>query len=568
MPDIKTKETVKDIKLLNKSAQLALRAHRASIHVKAITPKERTESTAPANEAEQAAEAIAYQAGRTALTGIQKAKTNTRNAPAPTVSASYEPEADAPEPPHNAPKTTSRTIKAEHRTVKFTAETQPRMTIKTVEAEANAATSSRAASQRLAATKAAKRTQFIEQKSKIAAKGAEKGLKRAEKGVSRIVKAIVESGKKLAAALATGGSAALVVVVIICLVGLIVSSCYGVLFSGEVDGGMTLQEAMQTLNTEYSAAIAACKTGDYEQLHMTGSRAPWRDVIAVFAVRVTDGENAQEAVTMSEEKLDLLRMIFWDMNEISSHTETETETVVTEQEDEDGNVTTVETTGEHRHLYIHTEAKTAEAMGLAYGFDRKQMDALAGLMAKMEELDFLVNASGITDADALAVWNNLPSDLSDDRRAVLEYALSLVGRVQYFWGGKSLVLGDDPRWGSSTLVSAAGSSTTGTYRPYGLDCSGFVDWAFYNASSGSYVIGRGGGCVSQHNNCYTISWSEAIPGDLVFYPGDSHIGIVVGWDNAGNILIVHCASGSQNGVYVTGQVGFTSVARPYYYNSP
>ncbi|MCI5898422.1 MAG: hypothetical protein MRZ82_05420 [Firmicutes bacterium] len=30
---------------------------------------------------------------------------------------------------------------------------------------------------------------------------------------------------------------------------------------------------------------------------------------------------------------------------------------------------------------------------------------------------------------------------------------------------------------------------------------------------------------------------------LVFYPNDTHVGIVVGWDESGNILIVHCASG-------------------------
>ena len=56
---------------------------------------------------------------------------------------------------------------------------------------------------------------------------------------------------------------------------------------------------------------------------------------------------------------------------------------------------------------------------------------------------------------------------------------------------KSLVIGWDARWGEVRQVTAAGSSTTGTYRPYGLDCSGFVDWVFYNQSGGSYVIGHG-----------------------------------------------------------------------------
>ena len=67
-------------------------------------------------------------------------------------------------------------------------------------------------------------------------------------------------------------------------------------------------------------------------------------------------------------------------------------------------------------------------------------------------------------------------------------------------------------------VTAAGSSTTGTFRPYGLDCSGMVDWVFYNVSGGEYIIGHGGGAHAQHNYCDPISWEEALPGGLVFYP--------------------------------------------------
>ena len=154
--------------------------------------------------------------------------------------------------------------------------------------------------------------------------------------------------------------------------------------------------------------------------------------------------------------------------------------------------------------------------------------------------------------------------IRDRREAVIRHALTLVGKVNYFWGGKSLVLGWDSRWGTTMQVTAAGSSTTGTYRPYGLDCSGFVDWVFYNATGGEYIIGHGGGAASQHSYCTPILWSEAQPGDLVFYPGDSHVGIVGGRDESGNLLIIHCASGANN-VVITGLQGFTSIGRPVYF---
>ena len=137
--------------------------------------------------------------------------------------------------------------------------------------------------------------------------------------------------------------------------------------------------------------------------------------------------------------------------------------------------------------------------------------------------------------------------------------------MNYFWGGKSLVLGWDSRWGELRQVTAAGSSTTGTYRPYGLDCSGLVDWAFYNATGGSYIIGHGGGATMQHSYCTDISWSDAQPGDLVFYPDNSHVGIVCGRDENGNLLVIHCASGANN-VVITGTSGFISVARPDYFS--
>ena len=129
---------------------------------------------------------------------------------------------------------------------------------------------------------------------------------------------------------------------------------------------------------------------------------------------------------------------------------------------------------------------------------------------------------------------------------------------------KSLVIGWDSRWGQLTKVWADGSSTTGTYLPYGLDCSGFVDWVFYNVTAGEYIIGHGGGAHAQHTYCTPISWDEAQPGDLVFYPGDEHVGIVGGRDESGNLLIIHCAF-SQNNVVITGRTGFATIARPSYY---
>ena len=162
--------------------------------------------------------------------------------------------------------------------------------------------------------------------------------------------------------------------------------------------------------------------------------------------------------------------------------------------------------------------------------------------------------------EAMEMWERLPDELSMERRMVVTYALALVDKVDYFWGGKSLVLG----WGELTEVTAEGSDSTGTEQPYGLDCSGFVDWAFYNASGGEYVIGQGGGAMEQHANCVDIEWDEVQPGDLLFYPEDEHVGIAAGRDWLGHLLVVHCAS-STDGVAISHRTGFETAARPVWY---
>ena len=204
-------------------------------------------------------------------------------------------------------------------------------------------------------------------------------------------------------------------------------------------------------------------------------------------------------------------------------------------------------------------------MRVFYSFTDAQNQALDALLANGGLLTTLAGGLTISSQGAKALLASLPEDLDPERRAVVETACQLVGKLNYFWGGKSRVLGWDERWGQIKKVTASGSSTSGTYRPFGLDCSGFVDWVFYNVTGGNYIIGHGGGAHSQHDYCTAITWDQAIPGDLVFYPGDTHVGIVGGRDENGNLLIIHCTY-SKNNVVITDKSGFTSIARPNYYS--
>ena len=321
---------------------------------------------------------------------------------------------------------------------------------------------------------------------------------------------------------------------------------------------MPLSAAVAQVNYEFNERLETLQTADdYDSISVTGQPADWIEVLAVFAVKVAGSNDADAAdvATMDADRIARLKAVFWDMTTITHRIE-----VIQHpgSGDDDG--------WTERNLYITITAKTAEEMKTEYHFNRKQIAALDELLEQrallLELLEDVYSVSG----DTAALLSNLPEDLSPEREAVVRTACSLVGKVNYFWGGKSLVIGWDARWGELRQVTAAGSSTTGTYRPYGTDCSGFVDWVFYNATNGSYIIGHGGGAVMQHSYCTPVRWEDAQIGDLAFYPDDEHVGIVAGWDKNGGIQIVHCAS-SYNNVVITGKEGFVAVGRPVYYTN-
>lgn len=392
---------------------------------------------------------------------------------------------------------------------------------------------------------------------------AKNGGSGAKKMGGAMVQAVQTIGRGIASAASSivaagGGTVVLVLLLTVILVAAIVASPFGILFSNESReaGVVPLSAAVAQVNYEFNERLEILQTADdYDSISVTGQPADWIEVLAVFAVKVAGSNDADAAdvATMDADRIVRLKAVFWDMTTITHRVE-----IIHHpgSGDDDG--------WTERNLYITITAKTAEEMKTEYHFNRNQIAALDELLKQRDLLRELVEDVYSVSRDTAALLRDLPEGLSPEREAVVRTACSLVGKVNYFWGGKSLVIGWDVRWGELRQVTAAGSSTTGSYRPYGMDCSGFVDWVFYNATGGQYVIGHGGGATMQHNYCTDISWSAAQPGDLVFYPDNSHVGIVGGRNANGELLIIHCASGYNN-VVVTGLEGFTSIGRPQYY---
>lgn len=235
-----------------------------------------------------------------------------------------------------------------------------------------------------------------------------------------------------------------------------------------------------------SAIVAECnmelsnKLDDIENAadrsEIIGEQANWDLVLAVFATKVAGAEDdtALDVVVITEDKKQKFKDVFWDMHEITSRTETVTNGDTNE-----------------KVVYITITAKTKEEIIEKYHFTRKQQEALNTLLEQDEVLTSAAQSLAVSDRAAQDILKNLPDTLSAEQKKVIKAACSLVGKVNYFWGGKSSAIGWDSEWGKLKTVLAEGSKTTGTKRPFGLDCSGYVTWSFINSGFNASNIGHG-----------------------------------------------------------------------------
>ena len=384
-----------------------------------------------------------------------------------------------------ASATAKGTVKTASKSIK-TAEKTAKASIKTTQQAAKAAQRTAQATARAARAAA--------HAARAAARAAVAAAKVAAKATIAAVKAIIAATKALIAAIAAGGWIAVLVIVIICLIGLLIGSCFGIFFSGEDSGsGYTMQNVVQEINDDYQQQIDTTKANlSHDVLEMSGSRAVWPEVLAVYAVKTTtDSDNPQEVATIDDSKKAILTDIFWEMNQISSRTETRTETVITETDDGNGNIVETESTVTQTYLYITVSHKTAEEMAAQYGFDEEQKEQLAELLAEENR----------------SLWSAVLYGIYTEDGAIVSVALSQVGNV-----------GGEPYW------SWYGFSGRVEW------CACFVSWC---ANECGYidtgVIPKYAGCVNgvqwfKDRGQWMDGSAEPAPGMIIFFDWDDENG--------------------------------------------
>ena len=521
MPDIKTRDIAKGtIKTIDKSAVAAERMKSAFIQTKekaehSVDVPESSAEEYASNRLESGIDRVSHEAvhqfdkqGRKgvqatkqnivkAKDGIQKFKEKRAaqslqkqaQAAAPRkgvgqgIKAVEQPKKAVKESARSAGKKTIKTVgkgsaKTAQKTVK-TAERTAKTTVKTAQRTAKAAQKTAQAT--------VKASQRAVQAARAAARAAVITAKAIAKAIALAVKAIIAGTKALIAAIAAGGWIAVLVIIVICLIGMLLGSVFGIFFSGEDSGtGMSMQTVVQEINTEYDTKLQEEKSSvSYDVLEMSGSRAVWKEVLAVYSVKVnTDPDNPQEVATMDESKKQLLTDIFWEMNEISSSTDTKTETVITETDDGHGNIVETESTVTQTYLYITVSHKTADEMAAQYVFNEEQKEYLAELLADENN----------------SLWSQVLYGITGTDDQIVTVALSQIG-----------TMGGDPYW------SWYGFNSRVEW------CACFVSWC---ANECGYidagVVPKYAGCVNgvqwfKDRGQWLDNSAEPTPGMIIFF---------------------------------------------------
>ena len=378
MKGIKTKESIKDIKALDKAAGLAKVTKNATVHAKQqvqnltddarITPDEYAE-----DKVKYMAEAVAEGTGKAAKQTVNNIYDGGNR-----LYKEIKRTRKEAETARSAAKTLHKSIKSSRQSIK-TAQHTTKTTVKTAQQTAKAA--------KKTAEATAKSSKMAAQAARQAAQATYKATVVTAKAVAAVVKSAIAGIKALAAAIAAGGFVSVVIIIIICIIALIAGSCFGILFVGEDTGsGITLQTVISEINKEYEAKITEIKNSNtYDVLEMSGS-VVWPEVLSVYAVKIAgDPNDPQEVLSMDENKKLVLTDIFWAMNEITHSTETKTENVVTETDDGNGNIVQTYTTLTKTYLYVTVLHKTMGEIVDEYKFNEEQKECLTELLQEKNE---------------------------------------------------------------------------------------------------------------------------------------------------------------------------------------
>lgn len=334
-----------------------------------------------------------------------------------------------------------------------------------------------------------------------------KSIKQTFKILVSSFKVVIASIKALIMFLIAGGWVAMIVIIIICLIGLLCSSIFGIFFASDktvsqmsIDNDKTINSVISEINIEFISKLNEIQTNNkHDDFEINSNRSEWKEVLSIYAVKVNMSEEGTDVITLSDDKINILKSIFWEMNSIEYSTSKEQREITIINDDN----TTETITQEQTILYINVNSKSVDEMADLYNFTKDQKEMLSELLSD----------------EYKSLWSSVIYGTSIGNSNIVDVAISQIGNV-----------GGQPYWSW-----------------YGFNnrvewCACFVSWC---ANELGYIKS---GIIPKFAGCYQGElwfkacglWKEAgfvpKPGDIIFFDWENdrnvdHVGIVEDLEN-------------------------------------
>ena len=299
----------------------------------------------------------------------------------------------------------------------------------------------------------------------------------------KTIKTIVTGTKAIISALIAGGWIVVVITIVICVIALLLNSVFGIFLSSENTGDKTMSSVISELDNELAEKITAIQNDNpHDDYVLNLNRTDWKYILSIYTVIVANGDNATDVITVNENKVNILKDVFWKMNIVTYN--------IGEEQDEFGNVKKI--------LYINIDGKTVNDMITEYNLTTIQQSQLNELLSDKYE----------------SLWPKVVYGSDVGNSNVVDIALSQVGNI-----------GGEPYW-----------------RWYGFNsriewCAVFVSWVYNQAGYLNIAVPKFSTCHTQGVPWFKTFglWREKgyVPksGDIIFFDWEQdghtdHVGIV------------------------------------------
>ena len=364
---------------------------------------------------------------------------------------------------------------------------------------------------------AARQTVIATQKV-ISGRKAERLAKKSSDWVKKIVKEIKKAIESLLRIISGASAVLLLILILASLIAALVASAFGIFFVGDESGEdtKTLQDVILEINAEYLETIDNIeKTVTHDEVTKEGYGAAWPDILSVYAVYVTTKtDGATDVVHLTDEHVNILKEIFWQMTTVTYTTEVVEETVMVpdldadgnQKKDKDGNLLYKEEKVSKTVLHITINHLSAGEEAAALSFNTNQM-------AQLNEL---------LDPKYASFWADLLRGIGLGSSELVNLALSQLGNEggEKFW--KWAGLSERCEW-CALFVSWCGDQT-------GLMASGQIPFFSFVSDGVDFYKEKGkwiDGSEVNSSNCDKLIQ----PGMIIFFDWEpdgrpNHVGIV------------------------------------------